>query len=385
MDMRTQAPGVWSANSVAAKGAFARAGDEEITIEFEYMFIENPYEEAELVVYLSDDPEVSQNLVEVARIRSPNEPNQPGWIDSGQFAVFSDTFARSGLNFNRGTYIELELRGANTRCWIDNWDPVVRLANFVVVDDMESYTPGRASPNGIFKEWIDGVTNRTGSLIGLGIAPATPVHGGEQSMVYTYENTWPYYSEIQRVYTDPCDWTAVGVKALTLHFYGSPFNNATATDRMYVALEDSNGSYAEVRYGDNGEDMNDVKIEHWHEWSIDLQDFNDADVNLTEIKKVYIGFGNKADPFVPGGFGIVYFDDIYLYEPTCRPSLRSEAFAVVDLSGDCIVGLADLQIIAFQWLSIGRAAADLNDDKSVDFTDYALLADRWLETEGMWP
>ena len=61
------------------------------------------------------------------------------------------------------------------------------------------------------------------------------------------------------------------------------------------------------------------------------------------------------------------------------------AFAVVDLSGDCIVGLADLQIIAFQWLSIGRAAADLNDDKSVDFTDYALLADRWLETEGMWP
>ena len=385
MDMRTQAPDMWSANSVAAKGAFARAGDEDIIIEFEYMFIEDPCNEAELIVYLSDDPEVSQNLVEVARIRSPNEPHQPGWIESGQFAVFSDTFPRGGLNFNRGTYIELELRGANTRCWFDNWDPVVRLANFVVVDDMESYTPGLARPNGIFKEWIDGVTNGTGSLIGLGIAPATPVHGGEQSMVYTYENTWPCYSEIQRVYTDPCDWTAVGVKALTLHFYGSPFNNATATDRMYVAIEDSNGSYAEVRYGDNGEDMNDVKIEHWHEWSIDLQDFNDADVNLTEIKKVYIGFGNKADPFVPGGFGIVYFDDIYLYEPTCRPSLRSEAFAVVDLSGDCIVGLADLQIIAFQWLSIGRAAADLNDDKSVDFTDYALLADRWLETEGMWP
>jgi len=101
---------------------------------------------------------------------------------------------------------------------------------------------------------------------------------------------------------------------------------------MYVAIEDSNGSYAEVRYGDNGEDMNDVKIEHWHEWRIDLQDFNDADVNLTEIKKVYIGrFGKRRLTSVlsPGGFGIVYFDDIYLYEPTCRPSLRSEAFAVV--------------------------------------------------------
>ncbi len=382
MDMRTQAPDMWSANSVAAKGAFARAGDEDIIIEFEYMFIEDPCNEAELIVYLSDDPEVSQNLVEVARIRSPNEPHQPGWIDSGQFAVFSDTFARGGLNFNRGTYIELELRGANTRCWIDNWDPVVRLANFVVVDDMESYTPGLARPNGIFKEWIDGVTNGTGSLIDLGIAPATPVYGGEQSMVYTYENTWPCYSEIQRVYTDPCDWTAVGVKALTLHFYGSPFNNATATDRMYVALEDSSSNIAVVPYDG---DANDVKIAEWQEWNLDLQDFNDGGVDLRNIKKVYIGFGDRDNQVVTGGLGVVYFDDIYLYKPTCRPSLRSEDFAVVDLSGDCIVGLADLQIIAFQWLSIGRAAADLNDDKSVDFTDYAILADRWLETEGMWP
>ncbi|MHC4624569.1 MAG: DUF1565 domain-containing protein, partial [Planctomycetota bacterium] len=124
MDMRTQVTGKQSASSVAAKGAFAQSGDEYITIEFEYMFIENPYDEAELVVYLSSRPEVSRELVEVARIRPPM-PGRPGSIGSGSFAVFFGAFSRGSLSFDRGTYIELELRGTSTRCWIDNWDPQV--------------------------------------------------------------------------------------------------------------------------------------------------------------------------------------------------------------------------------------------------------------------
>ncbi|GAH85952.1 unnamed protein product, partial [marine sediment metagenome] len=151
-------------------------GDEKITVEFEYMFIEDPCNEAELVVYLSDDPEVSQNIVEVARILPPNEPNQPGWIESGQFAVFSDTFTRRGLNFNRGTYIELELRGTSARCWVDNWDPTVgHIVSYIVVDDMESYNN---TDNYISQIWIDGSSNRTSAFLGLGIAPNEPVHGG---------------------------------------------------------------------------------------------------------------------------------------------------------------------------------------------------------------
>ncbi|MHC4109507.1 MAG: dockerin type I domain-containing protein [Planctomycetota bacterium] len=121
MDMRTQAS-IFSASSVAAKGAFARAGDEEITIEFEYMFVQDPFGEAEIIVYLSDEPEVSQNLREVARIKPP-ALGRPGSIGSGKFALFSSTFSRGELNFVRGTYVELELRGNNTRCWIDKWDP----------------------------------------------------------------------------------------------------------------------------------------------------------------------------------------------------------------------------------------------------------------------
>ncbi|MHC4676845.1 MAG: hypothetical protein ACYTBZ_30550, partial [Planctomycetota bacterium] len=124
MEMRTKAPDRESASSVAAKGAFARAGDEVITVEFEYMFLEDPYNEAELIVYLSDKPDVGDNLVEIARIRPP-AAGRAGSIGSGRFAVFSGAFARGSLNFKRGTYVELGLRGTSTRCWIDNWDPLV--------------------------------------------------------------------------------------------------------------------------------------------------------------------------------------------------------------------------------------------------------------------
>jgi len=127
MEMRTQAENGESATSVAAKGAFARAGDEDITIEFEYSFLDDPYGEAEIIVYLSDHPEVSKDRhqpYEVARIYPP-AGGRPGSIGSSQFAVFSGTFSRRDLNFTRGTYVELELRGRSVRCWIDNWDPKV--------------------------------------------------------------------------------------------------------------------------------------------------------------------------------------------------------------------------------------------------------------------
>jgi internalin A len=127
MEMCTQAPSKQSARSVAAKGAFARAGDEDITIEFEYLFRDDPYGQAEIIVYLSDHPEVSKNNrepYEVARIYPP-APGRPGSIGSREFARFSGTFLRKDLNFTRGTYVELELRGRGVRCWIDNWDPKI--------------------------------------------------------------------------------------------------------------------------------------------------------------------------------------------------------------------------------------------------------------------
>lgn len=125
MEMRTQAEDKLSASSVAAKGAFARAGDEDIKIQFEYIFPENDAGDASLWVYLSDNPEVGHDNLEPIAIIQPPESGRPGSVESNRFAVFSVVVPRGDLNFCRGTYIELELHGQNAQCWIDNWDPQI--------------------------------------------------------------------------------------------------------------------------------------------------------------------------------------------------------------------------------------------------------------------
>ncbi len=90
MDMRTRAPGKESSGSVAAKAVFARPDGEDVHIDFQYMFIEDPLGDAELVVYLSEKPEVGDELVEVARIRPP-AAGRPGSVDSDKFTLFPQT------------------------------------------------------------------------------------------------------------------------------------------------------------------------------------------------------------------------------------------------------------------------------------------------------
>jgi hypothetical protein len=68
--------------------------------------------------------------------------------------------------------------------------------------------------------------------------------------------------------------------------------------------------------------------------------------------------------------------------PRCISSLfKPDA----DLSGDCVVDLADIEILASEWLKSGSGlAADLDADEDVDLSDFALMADAWLE-ELFWP
>jgi len=260
----------------------------------------------------------------------------------------------------------------------DLWSFTV-CSSCVAVEDMESYND---TDNKIWDTWIDGWGNDTGSVIGLGTDPCQPVHGGKQSMVYDYDNDYMWalykYSEGYRTFSDPCDWTVLGVKVLTLYFYGDPGNDATETEQMYVGLEDSTGagSYAEVRYGDNGEDMNDIKEEKWHEWNTALTDFTGVDAN--DVNKVYIGFGDRDAP-VAGGSGTVYFDDFRLYARRC---ILPGPYA--DISGDCVVDGKDLKIMAEEWLDSGSVVADLYGDDRVNFKDFAILVEGWLE-EKLWP
>jgi regulation of enolase protein 1 (concanavalin A-like superfamily) len=114
-------------------------------------------------------------------------------------------------------------------------------------------------------------------------------------------------------------------------------------EQLYVALEDSTGTVKDVPHPD----PNAVQLDTWQEWNIDLADF--APVDLTRVKKIYIGVGNRNVPTLGGG-GMLYIDDIRLYQPRCFPDLAKPA---ASFNNDCIVDYLDLQIMADDWLSTG--------------------------------
>jgi hypothetical protein len=238
-------------------------------------------------------------------------------------------------------------------------------ANYILVEDFERYND---LCDRIFYTWTDGwgysadptcaVTayggNGTGSTVGNLNAPFAEqgiVHGGGQSMPFEYDNSGAAgkarYSEAQRQWTSPQDWSQNNVKALALWFHGVPAN---APETLYVAVEDSGG---QVKVA-NHPDPEAIQAGAWQEWNIDLTQF--AGVNLKAVKKLYIGLGNRASPKA-GGTGKLYIDDIRVYPARCVPSLAKPA---LDLSGNCIVDYADVEIIADRWLDSSFVITPVN-------------------------
>ena len=52
-----------------------------------------------------------------------------------------------------------------------------------------------------------------------------------------------------------------------------------------------------------------------------------------------------------------------------------------DVSGDCLVDITDLRLMALQWLGSGPISANLDGEGDVDYYDFAILAGDWGETE----
>jgi len=225
------------------------------------------------------------------------------------------------------------------------------VADNIIIDDFESYGPNE--PN-ILDTWIDGRNNDTGSLIFPGFAPGDPVQSGAGSMKFQYDNSVfkdpGYYSEVELPFVGGMDWTHDGVKLLRLYFYGDPDNSAIPSlDDLYVGIYDGN-SFFQVTYYSYYYDLSDIQEAEWHEWGIPTSDFVGA--SLSNVESLYIGFGDRTGSVAPwgwpepGGTGVVYFDDIRLYRPWCVPQLGPD----YDWSGNCIVDLADVGIIADEWL-----------------------------------
>ncbi len=96
-------------------------------------------------------------------------------------------------------------------------------------------------------------------------------------------------------------WTDQGI--------GMP-SQANEAESMYVTVGDGSGTAATVYH----DDPNATLLDIWTEWNIDLKEFGDAGVVLTDVSKLSIGLGDKSNP-QPGGSGLMYFDDIRLYPP----------------------------------------------------------------------
>jgi hypothetical protein len=179
-------------------------------------------------------------------------------------------------------------------------------ANFLIIDDMESYNdldPADPLSKRIFNIWIDGYDDPTnGSLVGNDMPPfaeQTIVNNGIQSMPMFYDNSTAAKSEATLSLTSNSDWTVKGVDTLTIWFRG---NGANAAEQLYVTL---NGT-AKVDC-----DIPDAAtLTRWTAWNIPLQAFADQGVNLSNVNSITLGLAS-----VTGGTGTMYFDDIRLYPP----------------------------------------------------------------------
>ena len=186
-------------------------------------------------------------------------------------------------------------------------------AEFVTVDDFESYT--NDSPKRVFQTWIDGMGfspddffpngnsgNGSGALVGYDpqagdIMEATLVHGGGKSMPLYYDNSsGTRYSEAERTFAAPQDWTKHTITTLVIWFRGDP-NNVAAP--LYAKINGTKVVY------NNGAASTAFPV--WKQWSIPLSSV--SGVTFKSVKSLTIGIGDgKA-----GGTGTLFIDDIRLY------------------------------------------------------------------------
>jgi hypothetical protein len=174
---------------------------------------------------------------------------------------------------------------------------------YALVDDFESYNDQENAGTRIYETWVDGYGATTnGSQVGNLQAPfaeKTLIHGGRQSMPLFYDNSGGKTSEATRTFEIAQDWTASGIKSLSLWFYGAADN----TGQLYIKINNTkvlyNGGAAEL------------KLPQWQAWNVDLTTVSGAN----KVTKLTIGIEGA------GAKGKLYLDDIRLYRsaPAVNP------------------------------------------------------------------
>ncbi|MDI9433235.1 MAG: discoidin domain-containing protein [Planctomycetota bacterium] len=198
----------------------------------------------------------------------------------------------------------------------ESWDGVVwsfATQDYLVVDDFESYTDDIDAGEAIFDTWLDGWVNNTGSTVGhlnSPFAEQTIVHSGRQSMPLSYDNTGMTTAEAHYALT--ADWSAHGIRSLSLYFYGAEGN----TGQLYVKINGTKVAY-------DGPAVN-LTRPGWQLWSIDLSQIG----NISSVQSLTIGVEGA------GANGVVYIDDVRLY-----PEVLDYSSPEITGAGDVVQGV----------------------------------------------
>jgi hypothetical protein len=133
--------------------------------------------------------------------------------------------------------------------------------------------------------------NGGGSIVGNSVAPfaeKTIVSAGSQSLPLAYDNA--FGASEATLALDGQDWTAGGIKSLSLQVFGATENSG----QLYLKIND-----AKI---DNG--APDISQPGWQPWIIDLSSVGG---NLQDVTTLSIGIGGA------NAAGLVYIDEIRLY------------------------------------------------------------------------
>lgn len=226
-----------------------------------------------------------------------------GLVSGG--AVEDAEYTPASLDFATTYYWKVDEAGDTGVYAGDLWTFTTQA--FASIDDFEGYNDDDAR---IYEKWIDGVTTRaSGSQVGYSESPFAEkaiVHGGRQAMPLLYDNTGsPYYSEAERTFDSPQDWTAHGATTLRVYFRGVAGETGNSSEGFYLTVKDNSNKSKTVTHPNAAATV----ASGWQEWRIPLTEFASAGVKMTAVKSIVIGVGNRAAP-TAGGVGKVYVDDL---------------------------------------------------------------------------
>jgi hypothetical protein len=100
---------------------------------------------------------------------------------------------------------------------------------------------------------------------------------------------------------------------------------------LYVAVSNKTGSPALVYH----EDTAAAQIDTWTQWLIELQQFADQGINLSDIESISIGVGDRNNP--TSGSGVMFFDDLGLY-PKAAPEVPKTANVIFEAEAADVLG-----------------------------------------------